>query len=165
MRTPLVSVVGSGKRISDEVRQLSEEVGAALVQAGFGVVTGGLGGVMEAVSRGAFQVRGTRGHPPIVGILPGYDADEGNRFIDVALPTGLGHARNAVVAAAGDAMICIGGATGALSEVALARKMGRPVLAFVNTAGTAHLAARSLRAVIPVRTAKEAVERLRELLA
>ena len=122
MRTPLVSVVGSGKRISDEVRQLSEEVGAALVQAGFGVVAGGLGGVMEAVSRGAFQVRGTSGHPPIVGILPGYDADEGNRFIDVVLPTGLGHARNAVVAAAGDAMICIGGATGALSEVALARR-------------------------------------------
>ena len=89
MRTRLVAVVGSGGRLTEEVQKLSEELGAALMRARFGLVTGGMGGVMEAVSRGAFQARGTTGYPPIIGILPGYDADAGNGFLDVAIPTGM----------------------------------------------------------------------------
>ncbi|MCZ6787408.1 MAG: TIGR00725 family protein [Planctomycetota bacterium] len=165
MRTRLVAVVGSGGRLTEEVQRLSEELGAALMRAKFGLVTGGMAGVMEAVSRGAFQARGTSGNPPIVGILPGYDPDAGNGFLDVAIPTGLSHARNAVVASAGDAVICIGGATGALSEVALASKIGRPVLAFPETGGTAKLTAKSLKSVVEVKTVEQAIAQIQGLLA
>jgi uncharacterized protein (TIGR00725 family) len=165
MRTRLVAVVGSGGRLTEEMQGLAHELGAALIRAKFGVVTGGMGGVMEAVSRGAFQARGTSGHPPIIGILPGYDPDAGNGFLDVAIPTGLSHARNAVVAAAGDAVICVGGATGALSEVALASKIGRPVLAFPDSGGTAKLTAKSLKSVVEVKTVEQAVTQIQGLLA
>jgi hypothetical protein len=83
--------------------------------------------------------------------------------VELVLPTGLGHARNAVVAAAGDAMVCIGGAMGALSEIALARKIGRPVLVFPESGGTAGLAAKVIPAVTAVETVEEAVARIRAL--
>ena len=91
---------------------------------------------------------------------------EKRRFtrVELALPTGMGHARNALVASFGEALLCIGGATGALSEVALARKMGRPVLVFAESGGTAGLTARALPSVHVVRSAAEAVARLAELL-
>ena len=164
MRTRLVSVVGSGSPLAPEVAALAEELGAALVQAGFGVVTGGLGGVMEAVSRGAANARGEKRHPPVIGILPSYDADAGNAYIDIALASGLGHGRNALVASAGDAVICLGGAMGALSEVALARKMGRPVIAFAETGGTAGLAAKAIDSVIPVVSVGDAVAKVKDLV-
>jgi hypothetical protein len=76
----------------------------------------------------------------------------------------MGHARNALVAAAGEALICVGGATGALSEVALARKIGRPVLAFPATGGTAAVVSRALEQVVSVATPEEAVRKLKEML-
>jgi len=165
MRTRLIAVVGNGGDLTAEQAQLAESLGAALVEAGYGVVCGGLGGVMEAVARGAVTGRGAARHPPVVGILPDYVAEQGNDYLDIVLPTGLGHARNVLVAAAGEVVICVGGAAGALSEVALARKIGRPVLAFPASGGTADLAAKALSSVIPVATPAEAVERIRELLA
>lgn len=165
MRTRMVSVVGSGKELSAPAAALAEALGAAIVKAGWGLITGGGGGVMEAVSRGAVAGRGTARHPPVVGVLPGYDPTSGNGYLDVVLPTGLGHARNAVVAAAGDALVCVGGATGALSEVALARKLGKPVLVFPETGGTASLAAKAIPAVIAVAGVPEAIAKLKELLA
>jgi uncharacterized protein (TIGR00725 family) len=161
----MVSVVGSGKELSAIAAALAEALGAAIVKAGWGVITGGGGGVMEAVSRGAVAGRGAARYPPVVGVLPSYDAASGNGYLDVALPTGLGYARNALVAAAGDALVCIGGATGALSEVALARKLGKPVLVFAQTGGTASLAARAIPAVIAVGSVPEAIAKLKELLA
>jgi len=162
MRIRMVSVVGSGRTLTPAEQALAEGVGAALAAAGYGIVSGGLGGVMKAVARGARTAPTPR--PPIVGLLPDYDFASGNEYLDVVLPTGMGHARNTLVAAAGEAMLCIGGATGALSEVALARKMGRPVLAFPATGGTAAVVAKSLEQVIAVATPEEAVRRLREIL-
>jgi uncharacterized protein (TIGR00725 family) len=162
MRIRMVSVVGSGSAIGPAETRLAEELGAALAKAGFGIVCGGLGGVMRAVARGARTAPFPR--PPIVGLLPDYDFASGNEFLDIAIPTGMGHARNALVAAAGDALVCVGGATGALSEVALARKIGRPVLAFPGSGGTAALVAKALEKVISVESAEEAVRRLREAL-
>ncbi|MEE8105806.1 MAG: TIGR00725 family protein [Planctomycetota bacterium] len=164
MRTRMVAVVGTGKHTPGPVLELSEKLGAALAKARLGIVSGGLGGVMEAVSRGAFHAREQPGQPPIIGILPGYDADEGNNFLDVVIPSGMGHARNALVAAAGDVVICVGGATGALSEVALARKIGRPVLAFPESGGTAMLVCKGLPSVTQVRTPEEAVTVAKGLL-
>ena len=78
---------------------------------------------MEAACRGARAAGGTT-----IGILPGSDRSAANPFVDVAIATGLGEARNALVARAGDAMIAIGGGYGTLSEIALALKAGKRVV-------------------------------------
>ena len=98
-------------------------MGRLLAEAGAVVVTGGLGGVMEAASKGA---RGAGGRT--VGILPGLDRRAANAYVDVAVPTGMGEARNALVVRAADALIAIGGGWGTLSEIALASKVGKPVV-------------------------------------
>jgi uncharacterized protein (TIGR00725 family) len=108
---------------SPEDEAVAEQVGRLLAERGAVVVCGGLGGVMEAACRGA---RGAGGRT--VGILPGVDRSEANPFVDVAIPTGLGEARNALVVRASEALIAIGGEFGTLSEIALALKTGVPVI-------------------------------------
>ena len=164
MRTRLIAVIGSGGKLSEEQEEIAERLGAALVMEGYGIVCGGLGGVMEAVCRGAAEARGDERHPPLIGLLPKYDPGAGNEFLDVALPTGLLHARNALVAAGGEAVVCVGGAMGALSELALARKIGRPVICLAVSGGTAQLASKALPAVIAVRPVEQAIERIKDAL-
>jgi uncharacterized protein (TIGR00725 family) len=118
-----VCAVAGGSSCSREESAAAREVGRLLARAGFVVATGGLGGVMEAASRGAREEGGL-----VLGILPGPDATDANPFVDVAVPTGLGDARNALVAATGDALVAVGGGFGTLSEVALALKRGIPVV-------------------------------------
>lgn len=120
-QTPLVAVVG-GASCSEEEAGWAQEVGRLLAERGMGVVCGGGGGVMAAVCRGAAQAGGVT-----VGILPGEDASEANAWVRVAIATGLGEARNAIVARAGVGVIAIGGEYGTLSEVALALKWGKRV--------------------------------------
>jgi uncharacterized protein (TIGR00725 family) len=115
-------VVGPGDASAEQER-LAEEVGRLLGGRGAVVVCGGLGGVMEAACRGARDEGGTT-----VGILPGLDRGAANPHVDVALATGLGEARNALVVRAADALIAIGGAYGTLSEIALALKAGKRVI-------------------------------------
>jgi len=102
---------------------MAERVGRLLAQRGVVVLTGGRGGVMEAACRGAQAAGGLT-----VGLLPGADWQEANAFLDLALPTNLGDARNALVARAGQAVIAIGGGPGTLSEIGLALKAGRRVV-------------------------------------
>jgi len=116
-----VAVVGASTATADEERT-AEEVGRLLAERGAIVVTGGLGGVMAAASRGARGAGGTT-----VGLLPGEDRSAANPWVQVAIPTGMGEARNALVVRASDAVIAVGGEFGTLSEVALALKLGRPV--------------------------------------
>lgn len=103
--------------------ELAREVGRRLAEARAVVLCGGLGGVMEAVSMGAAEAGGT-----VVGILPGSDRSAGNQHLSLTIATGLGEARNAVLASAADGVIAIGGGWGTLSEIGLARKKGRPVV-------------------------------------
>jgi uncharacterized protein (TIGR00725 family) len=117
-----IAVVG-GSEASDEERAAAEEVGRRLAVAQATVVCGGLGGVMEAACRGAKSAGGRT-----VGILPGEDRAEANPWVDVALPTGLGEARNALVVRAADAVVAVGGEYGTLSEIALALRAGKPVV-------------------------------------
>lgn len=126
-RRPVAAVVGAA-RVSPEGERLTAELGRVLVDEGFRLVTGGLGGVMRAASRGA---RSSERHVPgdVVGILPGYDPSVANEFVDIALCTGLDHARNLVVVASGDVVFAIGGRSGTLSEIALAWGLGKPVIA------------------------------------
>ena len=118
----LLSVIG-GSEASEEEYRMAEEVGRLAARRGYGIVCGGRGGVMEAVCRGAKSVGGLT-----VGILPGHTPDEANPWVDVAIPTGMGEARNALVVSAGEAVIAIGGEYGTLSEIALALKMGKKVV-------------------------------------
>jgi uncharacterized protein (TIGR00725 family) len=114
-----VSVIGSGA--ANEER--AEEVGRLLAERGCTVVCGGRGEVMAAAARGAKAAGGTT-----IGILPGTNRADANEWIDHVVVTGLGHARNAVVAASGDAVIAVGGAYGTLTEIGFARIFGRPVV-------------------------------------
>ena len=117
-----IAVVGAG-RASEDQAGAAEAVGRALAEAGAVLVCGGLGGVMEAACRGAKAGGGTT-----VGILPGPDRGAANPHVDVAVATGLGEARNALVVRAADALVAIGGEYGTLSEIALAVKAGKPVV-------------------------------------
>jgi len=117
-----VAVCGPGSATEEEERW-AQEVGRRLAEAGAVVLCGGLGGVMDAAARGAAAAGGA-----VVGILPGEDRLGASDHLTVAIPTGMGEARNAIIARAADAVIAVGGEWGTLSEIALARKMGKPVV-------------------------------------
>jgi len=117
-------VSGGGGDPSPEALAAAEEVGARLAHAGFVLVCGGLGGVMEASARGAAGSGGT-----VIGILPGTDPGDANPHCTHVVATGIGHARNLAVVASGEAVVAIGGEWGTLSEIALARRLDRPVVA------------------------------------
>jgi uncharacterized protein (TIGR00725 family) len=116
--------VGPGDADPD-AEAAAEDIGRGLARHGAIVVCGGLGGVMEAACRGAKDDGGTT-----VGLLPGLDRRDANRWVDVAIATGLGEARNALVARSADALVAVGGGFGTLSEIALALKGGTPVIGF-----------------------------------
>jgi uncharacterized protein (TIGR00725 family) len=119
---PWIAVVGPGDASAQELAT-AEELGAEIAAAGAVLICGGLGGVMEAACRGARSRNGMT-----VGLLPGLDRGDANGWVQVAVPTGLGEARNALVVRAADAIVAVGGAWGTLSEIALGLKTGRPVL-------------------------------------
>jgi uncharacterized protein (TIGR00725 family) len=119
-----ISVIGSGTCEQDsEPAQLAEEVGRRIAEAGMVLVCGGLGGVMEAASRGAAGVGGT-----VIGIVPSDSIEDANRHCTHVVATGIGHARNLAVVASGEAVIAIGGEWGTLSEIGFARRLGRGVV-------------------------------------
>lgn len=144
-----IAVAGSADA-SDDIAGLAEEVGALVAEAGAVLVCGGLGGVMEAACRGAKSRGGTT-----VGILPGVTRADANDHVDIALPTGLGEARNALVVRAADSLIAVAGEFGTLSEIGLALKMGMPVVGL----GTWELrkAGEPVDAIVPAATSAEAV--------
>jgi uncharacterized protein (TIGR00725 family) len=114
--------VGPGEALP-EVVTAAEAVGRGLAARGAVVVCGGLGGAMEAACRGAKEAGGMT-----VGLLPGLDRRDANPYVDVAVTTGLGEARNALVVRAADALIAVGGGYGTLSELGLALRTGKRVV-------------------------------------
>ncbi len=127
IRPPYVAVIGEGEPRGPEgarILEWAEEVGQYLARGGAVVITGGLGGVMRAASRGAAGAGGET-----VGILPGSDASEANEYVRTPIATGLGVVRNLVVVTSADAVIAVGGRHGTLSEIGLALRMGRHVVA------------------------------------
>lgn len=122
-RGPYVSVVGSGEA-SGELYEKAREVGRLVAQRGGTVVCGGRSGVMEAVARGAAEAGGTA-----IGVLPDEDRERANEYLTYSVATGTGHARNLAVVCSGEVVVALGGEYGTLSEIGLALKVGRPVVA------------------------------------
>ncbi len=116
-----VSVIGAGS-CDSELERIAERIGELLAERGCVIINGGRGGVMEAVSRGASRKGGI-----VVGVLP--DKSEGNEYLTIRLKTNMGHARNVIIAQSGDAVIAVGGSYGTISEMAIALKEGKKVVA------------------------------------
>jgi uncharacterized protein (TIGR00725 family) len=118
-----VSVIGPGDEAMPEDIQTAYSVGRLLAEHNIVVVNGGLRGVMEAASEGASKAGGA-----VIGLLPGYDRTEANEYLSIAIPTGIGEIRNGLVVRSADAIISIGGSWGTLSEIALAHRIGKPII-------------------------------------
>jgi uncharacterized protein (TIGR00725 family) len=119
---PYVAVIGPSEATVEEAAR-AETLGRLLAERGAVVVCGGLGGVMEAVARGASGEGGL-----VLGILPGAHREDANEHVTLALTTGMGEMRNALIVRSADAVIAVGGAYGTLSEIAFALRTGVPVV-------------------------------------
>jgi len=123
MPDKIIAVCGSSS-VDDRGAELAREVGRLIARKGCSLVCGGLGGVMEACCRGAREEGGMT-----IGILPGTSREDANPYVDVPIVTGLGHARNLIIVQTAHAVIALPGGPGTLSEIALALKVGAPVVA------------------------------------
>ncbi|MDD5115571.1 MAG: TIGR00725 family protein [Candidatus Omnitrophica bacterium] len=122
MRKKIVSVIG-GHDCSNKVEQLAHNLGKKLVKVVDILVSGGLSGTMKAVCSGFRSGGGLT-----IGIIPGYNKNEANRFVDIVIPTGLGLARNVLVVKAADVVIALPGQAGTLSEIAYCLQFKIPVI-------------------------------------
>jgi len=121
-RRRLVAVCGESDP-QTSLAELAFEVGRGIAQRQAVLICGGLTGVMEHAARGARAAGGLT-----IGVLPGDDTDDANAYIDIAIATGLGHARNAILARTADGVVALGGGLGTLSEIALALGNRRPTI-------------------------------------
>jgi uncharacterized protein (TIGR00725 family) len=119
----IIGVIG-GSSCSDENRKIAEEVGKKIAESGATLICGGLTGVMEAVCKGAKSAGGTT-----IGILPGTNKEDANRYVDIPIVTGIGIARNVIVVRTADVCIAIDGSYGTLSEIAIGLNVGTPIIA------------------------------------
>jgi uncharacterized protein (TIGR00725 family) len=156
MNAPYVAVIGASNATEWEL-STAERVGRLLADAGCVLVCGGLGGVMDVAARGAAAGGGIS-----IGILPGDDRVDANSHLTVAIASGFGEARNAIVARSSDAVVAVGGEFGTLSEIALALKMGKPVIGV----GTWELGRDDLATdpIVRAETPEEALAELRRVL-
>ena len=146
-----VSIVGGGGALPEHDYETAHAVGRALAERDHEVVCGGLGGVMEAVCRGATESGGRT-----IGILPGERLADANAYVDVPIVTSMGNARNVLVVLNGEAVVAIDGAYGTLSEIAHALDFGRPV---------AGLGTHEIEGVEAVETPEEAVDYVERAVA
>ena len=139
-----IGVIGAS-RCSPEIAELAKEVGREIGKRGAVLICGGLGGVMESASKGVKEAGGLT-----IGVLPGRSKEEANGYIDVPIVTGMGHARNVIIAHSSDSIIAISGEHGTLSEIAIGLKLKKTIIG-LNTW--------DIEGVIKVKTAVEAVEK------
>jgi uncharacterized protein (TIGR00725 family) len=145
----LIAVIG-GRKATTRLLREAEEVGRLLARKGALVVTGGLGGIMEAASRGARKEGGLT-----VGVLPDDNKRRANRYVDIPVATGLGIGRNIIIARTADAVIAVGGEYGTLSEIAFSLQLGKPV---------AGIGTWAIKGVAEASDAEDAVEKIFSLL-
>ncbi|AUX46987.1 DNA-binding protein [Sorangium cellulosum] len=163
-RRPVLAVIGNGLALDDATEAACVELGRRAVEVGFRLVTGGLGGVMTAVSRGGREARTWR-DGDILGILPGYEASAANPYVDIVVPTGMQIGRNILVVAAADVVVIVDGGAGTLSEIAIAWQLGKPLLALATSGGWAQQLAgarvdeRRPDEIVAVASAEQAVDK------
>lgn len=148
-RKIVFSVIG-GHEINEEVGQLSYKIGHLISKVGGVLVCGGLGGVMEKVSKGVKDSGGTT-----IGLLPGDKKSDANPYIDIVLPTSLGYARNAVVACSADIIVALPGSYGTNTEICYGLVYKRPVI---------DLGSWNIKGMIPVKNLDEAEIKIKELI-
>ena len=132
-----IGVIGRGLQhaydpIEPGTMVAAREIGRLVAERGGVVVSGGLGGVMEAVSQGAQEAGGLT-----IGFLPSMEKATANAFLDIVLPTGLGRARNLITARGCDAIVMIGGGCGTLNELTISYAEARPVVVLRGSGGWA----------------------------
>jgi len=120
---PIIALIGAGKCTPLEAKH-ALLAGGEIARRGAILICGGLGGCMAEAARGAKDAGGIT-----IGVIPSYDRSSADPSIDIVIATGMGSARNAIIVATADAAIAVGGSYGTLSEIALARKLGKPVVA------------------------------------
>lgn len=145
-----ISVIG-GHDIDKKVEQLAHDIGKIIAEVGAVLVCGGLDGAMSAASRGAKEAGGTT-----IGILPGLDKEDANEHIDIALPSSIGFARNAMVACSADIIVALPGSHGTSSEISYGIVYKRPIIDLGNW---------GLKEMIKVNDVKEAREKIEEIIA
>jgi uncharacterized protein (TIGR00725 family) len=126
-----ITVIGSGGDISSKIYGIAEELGRSIAKSGAILITGGRGGVMEAASKGAKEENGMT-----VGILPG-PREDANPYLDVVIETGMGDGRNVINVKSADVVIVVHGGSGTLSEIGLALKAGKRIIAIKSSGGVA----------------------------
>lgn len=147
MRNKVVSVIG-GRDCNKELENLVHDLGKKLAKVVNILVCGGLGGTMEAIARG-FKAGGGL----TIGIIPGYDKNDANPFIDIVIPTGLGLARNVLVVKSADVVVALPGEAGTLSEIAYCLQFDIPVISLKSW---------NIPGVIRVKTVGEAVREVKQ---
>jgi len=148
----IIGVIGQGRDCSSELLKKAEEVGWHIAQQGAILICGGLGGVMEAASRGAKKSGGKT-----IGVLPGDDKKTANRYIDIPIVTGMGEARNIIIVRSADALIAVGGRFGTLSEIAFGLAFEKSIVGLQTW--------ENLENMIYRETAEEAVSTVIKMLA
>ncbi len=146
---PVIAVIG-GRKVEKRLLHEAQEVGRLIANHDAILVSGGLGGVMEAASKGAKAEGGIT-----LGILPHEHKREMNEYIDVPVTTGLGIGRNVIIARTADALIAVGGEYGTLSEIAFALQMKKPVVGIKTW---------DIKGIIPAENAQDAVKKVFEIL-
>ena len=142
-----IAIVG-GHKCSKENQAIAHELGKLIAQEGWNLICGGTSGIMEAACQGAQENKGRT-----IGILPSYNGEEANPYLDVKIPTGLGYARNILVVRAADTIVAIEGKYGTLSEIGFALSEDKKVYG-INTWG--------IDGVIKVKGAEEVIKRIKE---
>ena len=148
-----MAVIGSSRlELGSELELLAEEVGRRLAEAGVTIVCGAGGGVMEAAARGAAAAGGR-----VIGIVQGESTTDANIYCTEVVASGIGHARNLSVVASGEVVIAVGGEWGTLSEVGLARTIGRTVVALRSWELNGYERMQGAPGVVPAESAEQAV--------
>ena len=121
-RKKIIGLIGGGVCTPD-IEEAAEKIGRGIAERNGILICGGLGGVMEAGCKGAKEAGGMT-----IGILPGTNQKDANKYVDIPIPTGVGYARNIIIVNTSDSVIAVNGKFGTLSEIAFCLQFGVPVI-------------------------------------
>lgn len=161
----IVAIIGGGKEnATQDDLKVAFETGKILIEHGYRIVTGGYSGIMEAAAKGARSAT-NYSDGDIIAIIPSYTKTDANVYNDIVIATGIGYARNQIIAATGDFIVAIGGGAGTLSEIAFAWQLGKIIYAYDSDGWSKELANRSLDkkrsdSIILVKTPNELITKI-----